>query len=91
MLVQLQRAAPYFMITHAAIRKDGVIYIGRRHCFIMHHPAYPKGFHKFSEQGFITESGKFLDREEGAKHALDCGQIKKLKYSSRDLFSEDLW
>lgn len=39
-------------------------------------------------QGFITSVGKFLDREEGAKYALEHGQIDKEKSM---LFSEDLW
>ena len=42
-------------------------------------------------QGFLTENGCFLDREEGAEYVLKIGQISKLKYNNDRLFSEDLW
>lgn len=40
------------------------------------------------EQGFITDTGAFLDREAAAAHAYRCRQIAKRK---RELFSEDVW
>lgn len=42
-------------------------------------------------QGFVTSSGRFVDREEAAKIALESGQIEELKYSKTKLFSEDLY
>lgn len=42
-------------------------------------------------QGFVTSTGRFVDREEAAKIALDSGQINELKYSKTKLFSEDLY
>lgn len=79
------------MITHAAILKDGIVYTGRRHCFIIRDiPKHLRVGIK-SEQGFLTDEGMFLNREMGAIHALACGQIVKLKYNAYDLFSEDLW
>jgi len=39
-------------------------------------------------QGFITECGEFLDREQAALHAFGSGQIKEKK---RYLYSEDLY
>jgi hypothetical protein len=42
-------------------------------------------------QGFLTNKNRFVDRKEGAKIALECGQIEKLNYSSKDLYSEDLY
>lgn len=44
-----------------------------------------------SYQGFITSLGRFVNRKEGAKIALESGQIEKLKYSSSELYSEDLY
>ena len=41
-------------------------------------------------QGFITDKGEFLDRVQGAKYAIGCGQIEKLKWAP-NLYSEDLW
>ncbi len=40
------------------------------------------------EQGFWTNDGKFLNREDAAKLAYKNGQIKEEK---KELFSEDLW
>lgn len=41
-----------------------------------------------SEQGFLTNTNRFVDRQEGAKIAFTAGQIKeKLK----TLYSEDLY
>lgn len=42
-------------------------------------------------QGFLTDKGLFLNREDAANHALECGQIVDLKFHSRQLFSEDMW
>ena len=79
------------MISYAAIKKNDEIYTGKRHCNIIHDPTRPKGYLKGCEQGFVTDTGEFLDREAAAKHAIACGQIKALKFSTVDLFSEDLW
>lgn len=40
------------------------------------------------EQGFLTNSNRFVSREEGAKIAFNAGQIKKEKET---LYSEDLY
>lgn len=78
------------MIVASAILKDGKIYTGHRHHNILN-DAVPLGSLKNGEQGFVTESGEFLNRKDAAKYALDCGQIKELKFNSKELFSEDLW
>lgn len=41
-------------------------------------------------QGFMTSLGRFVDRKEAAKIAIECGQIEKLNYGS-DLYSEDIF
>lgn len=53
---------------------------------------------QWSEEGFITHDGKFLDREEAYKYALECGQINQhTKWYREDnnyeeeLYSEDLY
>lgn len=43
------------------------------------------------EQGFITNKNRFVDRIEAAKIAFEAKQIQKLKYSSTELYSEDLY
>lgn len=41
-------------------------------------------------QGFLTDEGAFVEREEAARIAIKAGQIEKLIHGP-DLFSEDLW
>jgi hypothetical protein len=44
------------------------------------------------EQGFLTSTGRFVDRIEARKIALACGQIEEGKSHHKEkLFSEDLW
>lgn len=43
---------------------------------------------KYCTDGFITDSGEFLDRSSAADHAFECGQIPCNK---SELYSEDLW
>lgn len=44
------------------------------------------------EQGFITASGRFLDRRAAAVHAVDKDQIARDKvHSNGMLYTEDLW
>ena len=49
--------------------------------------------HKAGEsiQGFLTSKNRFVDRKEGAKIALEAKQIKELKFSKTDLYSEDIY
>lgn len=42
------------------------------------------------DQGFLTSTGRFVDRIEGAEIALKSGQIKELSWPPY-LYSEDLW
>ncbi|MNK14308.1 hypothetical protein D3C87_324120 [compost metagenome] len=52
-------------------------------------------------QGFLTDTGVFLDRTEAMKHALECGQGTPRRdrilatgyraYNGDGLYSEDLW
>jgi hypothetical protein len=61
-----------------------------RHCNIIHHLA-KMGFliPIKGEQGFITSTGRFVERAEAKKIAIDSGQIKETISST--LTSEDLW
>lgn len=43
-----------------------------------------------SHQGFLTSKNRFVDRYEGARIALESGQITELKYG-KQLYSEDLY
>ena len=77
-------------IKEAAIEWEGVVYTGKRHNLILHDSSRPLGFLKSGKQGFITTEGRFVDRKEGAKIALESGQIKELNWPP-DLYSEDLY
>jgi hypothetical protein len=81
-------------IRFSAINADGLIFIGKRHHNIIATLAdcgYTEREISYFPQGFITEEGYFLGREESAGQALKSGQIKELKFSSSQLFSEDLY
>lgn len=73
----------------------GVVYCGYRHghCIATIVASTGKRLHEHGEhvQGFLTNKNRFVDREEGGKIALCCGQIKGLKYSETELYSEDLY
>ena len=73
-------------IVAAAIRKDDKIYEGKRHHEIIN--SHPPGFFQGCHQGFVTNDGFFVTREEAAEIAFLCGQLRRPK---RALFSEDLW
>ena len=54
---------------------------------------YPKKGYKILEQGFITQDRKFLNRKEAYDYAAEIGQLPStlIRYSSGDLYSEDLY
>jgi hypothetical protein len=51
------------MIVQAAIRKDEIIYTGKRHHNILG-AAVSFGYLKDGDQGFVTDTGEFVDRIE---------------------------
>lgn len=73
----------------------GVVVCGHRHIHCIHQVLSMTGKRQAESgaytQGFLTNTNRFVDRVEGAKIALESGQIKKLGYSSKELFSEDLY
>lgn len=74
------------MLVSAAIKSiDGSVYTGIRHAECVNKI---NGCLDGIIQGFLTEDKKFLNREDAAKHAYWCGQVKELFES---LTSEDLW
>jgi hypothetical protein len=75
------------VIVKAAIKKGDQVYTGSRHHLIIHeHRGMFKT--KDSVQGFITDTGEFLNRQQASEHAFNCGQIKE---NVGNLLSEDLW
>jgi hypothetical protein len=89
------------MIYYSAIKKENKIYVGKRHhdCFAKMVRCGVDNVNIDSVQGFITDKGKFVERNEAYKIAKSCGQYKREQLCSKDcspstlkiLFSEDLW
>lgn len=81
-------------IKFAAIFVDGLVFIGKRHHNILltlHECGYENGAAKLEDQGFVTNTGRFVNRTEAAQIALAAGQVDQLHYQSGQLFSEDLY
>ena len=77
-------------IKAAAIkRNDGIISTGKSHADIIKSSPYGT-CKKGSNQGFVTNLDRFVDRYEAAIIALESKQIKKLQVKNQ-LLSEDLW
>jgi hypothetical protein len=82
------------MIKEAAILKDGIVYTGHRHNNILCDKSRPFAFLRDGIQGFVTDTGIFMNRKDAANHAFECGQTKENKNITRPstgLLSEDLY
>lgn len=88
------------MITHVAIMRGGKVYSlpsPNRH----HHVLYSGMMDEKDDdeerdvQGFVDDTGQFLNRAEAYVIATASGQINRRKepgdYDGTDLYSEDLW
>lgn len=81
-------------IVAAAIQRDGVVFTGVRHGYIIQQMVdvgYLTDMNKpvlGSEQGFIDSRGNYWSRENAWQVAFEAGQIKK---GHSTLYSEDLW
>lgn len=73
----------------------GIVFCGHRHPHCLHQMVSMTGKRQCEVgeevQGFLTNTNRFVDREEGAKIALECKQITHLNYSNKTLYSEDLY
>lgn len=86
-------------IVAAAIKSDasGIVYHveapGRHHNVIAIMPRVGEGpKRECGEQGFLTSSGRFVDRTEGLAIAKAANQIiRRCGGDSDELFSENLW
>jgi hypothetical protein len=80
------------MIVAAAILYGNTIYTALCHAWardrMFKHLGHPVSFTS-DMQGFITEEGKFVDRETAGKIVLECGQLDVIPRC--ELFSEDLF
>lgn len=86
------------MITHVAIRFRGKVWslprpyrhhhIIRVICYL--DPDVDCVDTHGDDQGFLTDSGQYLTRDQGEEHARACGQLNK-PIIGGVLTSEDLW
>jgi hypothetical protein len=78
----------------AAIKCGGLVWTGKRHghCIATVKQATGKRANEFPDevQGFVTMSGRFVDRKEAAELVKKTGQVQ-LKHSPTELYSEDLY
>jgi hypothetical protein len=82
-------------IKSAAILYSGKIYEGQAHCDIglqmIRDKVCRRPFPGADSQGFITECGRFVSREEALVIAIENGQVVKGRTCNPNrLFSEDL-
>jgi hypothetical protein len=80
-------------IVGVAVRKDDRVWQLHwpcRHCHVLHMLSQTLGDIGRNEEGFVTNTARFVGRIEGADVAIRAGQIAKLKWPPH-LFSEDLW
>ena len=81
-------------VVAVAIRANGLIVskpAPARHCHVLN--AMPEKMAratKPSDQGFLSDTGIFLSREDALTVARNAGQLKKPTHH-KELFSEDLW
>lgn len=73
----------------------GIVFCGFRHPHCLYTMVATTGLlqHEAGEeiQGFLTNKNRFVDREEAYQIAIEAKQITEGKYSSKTLYSEDLY
>ena len=89
LMINFYYDSKYGKITHSALRKNKMIYIGKRHSDIFLQA--PMGELRNAEQGFLTENHKFVNRKVGLKIAKHYNQIINKTPPKDVLFSEDMW
>jgi hypothetical protein len=73
----------------------GIVFCGHRHANCLYQMVAMTGLRQAEAgeevQGFLTNTNRFVDREEAATIALNSGQVKQLRFAKAKLFSEDLY
>ena len=93
--IQTKAAAEPERIAAAAVCLSGVVHSlppPNRHHHILHalHETEGERIHR-ADQGFVTNTGRFVGRKQAQKIAEAAGQIKEKLGCPGLLFSEDLW
>lgn len=81
------------MIVKAAILHDDQIYTGKRHCDVIYEMTRDGICWCSSDiEGFVTDTGEFLNRKDARQHFINVGQVSISGELRRDaLYSEDLY
>lgn len=86
---------PQETIEKAAIRFEGTVYTvprpGRHHNVIREMARQGFGPEAMHDQGFVTNTARFVNRREACRIATEADQIIKKTGGDDDLFSEDVW
>jgi hypothetical protein len=74
----------------------GIVFCGWRHPNCIYQMVAITGLRDFeagdSEQGFLTNKNRFVDRKEGAQIAIKADQIvDKDRFNEKSLYSEDIY
>jgi hypothetical protein len=75
----------------AILDSRGKVWTGQRHHAIFRQMHESCADHIGAKQGFQTNFGRFVDREEAMQIALKNNQLLGKPYNKNKLFSEDLW
>jgi hypothetical protein len=90
---ELKKIKKEIITGSATLDKDGNAWVvmrpGRHHHCIGFMYEHGKN-HNIAEQGFMTNKGRFINRQDARKLAVDNGQAPTPN-RDRDLYSEDLW
>lgn len=81
---------PIWIVAAAIKVNDEILSDARHHLIIQFHSKKSPEKINFSNQGFLTNTGKFVTREKGLEIANSNGQFCGPKHK-KQLFSEDLW
>lgn len=88
------------MITHVAVKFDGITYAlpkpnRHHHVLRMLFEQLGHGINGPHSEGFLDETGHYMNRRNAFDHATRNGQVlprtKPGCYQGDELFSEDLW
>lgn len=83
-------------IAHVAIKHNGVTHFlarpNRHHHVIWFIVQTTDARYVDGHQGFLDADGKFLNRQQALRRAIECGQLKPNAHTCNGmLFSEDVW
>jgi hypothetical protein len=78
-------------IVASAIKQGDKVYTGIRHSEVIRAIVEATGIRPVTgEQGFVTDTGEFVDRKTALQIAISAGQVEKSRNGGDELYAEDL-